>query len=393
MPYKETHFWRGLGGLILLVAGIILFAGGVGAGIWFTRNYDVVRRDAPAAGSARVDAAHGGAPDIAPAGHASTGSQPFTFRFRQGERLDYTLTAAVGGMGRDTGAASPIQMKLDSAFHLATNQVANDGSAALTLAFDRAQFAGNFMGSDYAMNVGPGGSSAEMGGRSLTGGALPPGQGGGIPPLAFFNEPIHMEVAADGRVRQVTGGAASSELVRVLPAMVHMELPGGNLREGQQWQSTLELAIPGVGVPVPCDVMNTFTGYETIGGIPCAVIAQEIVSKQENGTLIMPQGAWGEAQGFTMPGFSVTGANKVYCDTNTGHVVYGNLRLDIGIDIGKTIGEGPSTALRAIGSALGALAGDLPEFQDLTGPGGGVDLLNLKVGVDAQISLVNRSGP
>jgi hypothetical protein len=241
------------------------------------------------------------------------------------------------------------------------------------------------------MDVGPGGSTAEMGGRSLTGGQLPPGQSGGIPQLGFFNEPIQMEVDAGGRVRRVTGGGAPGELVRALPELISMEFPSGNLREGQQWQSALELAIPGIGVPVACDVTNTFTGYENIGGTPCAVIAQEIVSKQENGTLIMPQSAWGDAQGFTMPGFSVKGSNQVYCDSNTGHVVYSNMHLDIGIDIGKTLGEGPSTALRALGAALGELTGDLPEFQDMAGAGG-VDLLNLKVGVDAQLSLVNRSG-
>ena len=394
---KITKFWSGLGGVVLLMGGVLLFAGGVGAGIWFTQNFDVVRKGDPVTLDsldrpyASVAPTEGMTPAIEPADHSAERA-PFAAEFRAGERLDYTLKAAVGGMGRERGEASPVQMQLDSAFHLDTKRVGSDGSAVLTLAFDRANFAGNFMGSDYAMNVGPDGSTAEMGGRSLTGGILPPGQSGNIPQLGFFNEPIHMEVGPDGEVRRVTGGAAPGELVRVLPELISLEMPEGNLREGQQWHSPLELVIPGIGVPVPCDITNTFMGYETVAGNPCAVIAQEIVSTQENGTLAMPQGAWGEAQGFSMPGFHVNGANKAYVDTNTGQLVYSDMHLDIGIDIGKTLGDGASTALRALGAALGELAGDLPEFEDMTGPNGAIDLLNLNLGVDAQLSLVNRTG-
>lgn len=331
----------------------------------------------------------------------------FRFKFTPGETLKYRLSASIAGRGMEAIGTSPIDMNLDSAFALTTQSVDNQGYGKLRMEFGDTQARGDFMGSPFLMTRGSQGTKLEMNGMTYIDSAANKGSSAGIPQLEFFDKPIDMEVAPNGVVTAISGESGMGAIMGAAPMFTDIEFPEGELTAGTTWISQVTMPVPGFGTPIPTTIKNTFTGYKTIGNRLCAIIDQEISGKQTQGKINAPASVLGAALGFSMPEFSLDGNNKVYFDVENGQMVHSDLDLDLGIDIGKTLG-GSGDQLGGLLENLGDILGDVPEFEaygDLLpksdrrqGPANRdmkntENLLEMNVDIKAQMSLTDPPAP
>ncbi|MCC6144401.1 MAG: hypothetical protein IT368_11405 [Candidatus Hydrogenedentes bacterium] len=391
-----------------LVTGLALFAGGVAVGAWFMANFEIVpkgevARVVPPAfpdsgdtdGNATLPAPESStfSPAPAPAEMPARTGGPFTFRFKPGETLKYSLKADIDGNGLELVNPEPVKLDMDSAFTLTTKQVDRQGNGDLRMAFEYANLAGDFMGSDFDMKQSASGAVVSMNGQRLVDTQGNAAALSGIPQLAFFDKAIDMKIAPNGEVLSVSGGSGLEGLTQQLPLLTDLEFPSGDIDPGRQWESRVSLPIPGFGTPVDARVLNTFTGYKHIGPRLCAVIEQEITADQTNGSIHMPESALGSALGLSMPGFDLSGDNEVYFDVENGQLVHSEMALHMGMDLGKALGPA-GDVLGQLGTGLGDLLGDLPEFENLApkkDANGNVqqkNLLDLDLDINSTVSLI-----
>lgn len=411
---------------VALCCGALLFVAGIGFGVWFALNFRIVPKGdledmiAKTLGEgASLDgvlpgAQDGGAVDVqklleqvqkaAAASDAASdwtvskgaaekpAEGPFTFKFTPGERLHYTLTADVQGHGLELLAPEPVALKMDSAFNLVTESVDTAGNGVLELAFEHTEMKGDFMGAPFEMMQGPAGERVDTGGPDT---GLQRDMLWRIPQLQFFKTPMRMKVAPNGMVTDLAGRQGAEAAVSPLPMLTDIEFPSAQLDPGAQWDSHIDMSVPGFGAPVRVRIVNTFTGYKTIGRRVCAVIEQDLTSEETNGTLTTPAGPLGGLIGFTMPEFKLGGKNMVYFDTENGQLVHSEMDLDLGLDIGQALGETTRNQLEQLGTNLGDLLSDLPEFEHLGSGAGGKpkNLLELNVDINAAVSLTDPIAP
>ncbi|MBI5094510.1 MAG: hypothetical protein HZB26_19015 [Candidatus Hydrogenedentes bacterium] len=392
--FKTSHLALGAA-----LSGAI-FAGGIALGVWFNSHYRVVPVDQEPTLTAVAPPQGSFAPtNPAPAAARSTvpaKDGPFTFKFTPGENLTYRLDAAVSGNGLELATPEGVDMKMGSVLNLHTDEVSPDGVGTLTLAFADTQFSGDFMGQDYSMKTNPAGSKIQSGGRDVLDTAKGKGAAQGIPQLDFFNTPVHMKVARNGDVSQLSGPTGIESIITPAPALTELEFPGAALTDGAQWTSNFKLPVPGFGEAAQGKMINTFKGYVNYAGRRCGVIEQRITSAQENGALVSPKSSLGDAMNFTMPRFDLDGTSIVYFDVDNGKLVRNDLNLGVKLDIGQALG-GAGELVKGLMSQLGNLGGqELPEFQDLgkrIQEKGADDLLKLDLRIDATMALQDPPAP
>lgn len=412
--------------LFALFGGALLFICGVGFGVWFMQNFDIVpkgemmeavqrqlnesgglnkllKNTAGGAGGTqqlleevlkRQSAAPGADWELTPQA-ASSSTGPFTFRFTPGEELTYTFVANIQGEGLELVSPEPIDMDFDSGFTLTTRSVDAQGNGHLVLNFKDTAFTGDFMGSKFVMRKGEDGTELTMDGR-------PVADAVGLaafPQLNYFDEPIEMQIAPNGVVRDVSGAQVEG-LMAQLPLLTDLEFPEGDLEPGYQWESMVDMPVPGFGAPVRAQIVNTFTGYKKVGNRLCAVIDQQIKSEESGGNVLeAPKGFMGGLAGFSMPEFGLNGDNTVYFDVDNGQMIHSEMDMHMNMDLGKALGPQLSQTIENLGANMGELLGDLPEFEDLYPKNGGEKpgekkkMLELDLGIKSRVSLVNPAGP
>ncbi len=428
MSDKPRRAWMKIAALVAaLFGGALLFVFGVGFGVWFTQNFDIVPKgemleavqrqlnesgqlDAllEDAGGGRIDpqqllekvlksqSPEQGAADweLKPQ-PAQPDTGPFTFRFTPGETLKYTFQADIQGEGMELLSPEPIKMDFDSGFTLATKSVDAQGNGNLVLNFDDTALTGDFMGSRFVMRKGASGTEMTMDGRPVADavGLM------AFPQLNYFDEPIEMQIAPNGAVKDVQGAAVEG-LMAQLPLLTELEFPEGDLEPGYQWESRVDMPVPGFGVPVRANIVNTFTGYKKVGNRLCAVIDQQIKTEEGGGNVLeAPKGFFGGLSGFSMPEFGLEGDNTVYFDVDNGQMIHSEMDMDMNMDLGKALGPQLSQTIESLGQNMGGLLGDLPEFEDMFPrdkpgeTGKKRNMLELDLDIKSRVSLVDPIGP
>jgi len=379
---------------VALGAGIMggLFIGGIALGVWFTTHYRVVPVE-PNGPFASVAPSGALTPvTIPPAWGSARPAKdgPFTFKFVSGENLVYRLDAAISGNGLDLATPEGVDMKMASQMRLHTIDVASDGTGSLLLTFDDTQLSGDFMGDQYSMRTNATGSKIHSRGKDTLDTANGKGTTQGIPQLEFFKTPIHMKVARNGDVSELTGPSGIESIVSPLPALTELDFPVSTLEEGKQWTSKFNLPIPGFADAAQGQMLNTFKGYVNYAGRRCGLIEQRITSSQQNGAVLSPKSSLGEALNLSMPKFNLDGTSIVYFDVDNGKLVRNDLSLDVKLDLGQALG-GAGDLVKGLMSQLGSLGGqELPEYQDLgkrVQEKGADDLLKLNLKIDATVAL------
>jgi len=414
---------------VALCSGALLFVVGMGSGVWLALNFRIVPKgdledliaktlgegasldevlqggggvgqrklpdvqallDQVQKAAAESDAASDWA--LSKGAGETPAAGPFTFKFTPGERLHYALTADVEGHGLELLAPEPVALEMDSAFDLVTESVDTVGNGVLELAFEHTEMKGDFMGAPFEMMQGAAGERVDMGGTDT---GLQRDMLWRIPQLQFFKTPMRMKVAPNGMVTDLSGRQGAEAAVSPLPMLTDLEFPSAQLDPGAQWDSHIDMSVPGFGAPVRVRIVNTFSGYKTIGRRVCAVIEQDLTSEETDGTLTTPAGRLGGLIGFTMPEFKLGGKNMVYFDTENGQLVHSEMDVDLGLDIGQVLGETTRNELGHAGTDVGELLSDLPEFEHLdSGPGGKAkNLLELNVDINAAVSLTDPIAP
>ena len=344
--------------LIQALIGGALFVTGVGGGIWFNEHYQIVPRNyanppqtptqptidattpAPPVqttlGARARDAVPAQPTQTAPATPPPLPDGPFAYRFVPNEHLVYRLQADIEGTGLDFGQGSPVAMTMDSGLSLVTESVDGFGNGSLRLTFDEVYMGGDFMGGPFELRHGPERTVMTMDGRPLVDTAQ--GQSTkGIPQLEFFQQPIRMKVAPDGRVLNVSGGAGLGTMLSPTQMLTPTQFPSPEFREGQQWESQFNLPVPGLGAAAPARALNTFIGRRVIRGRQCAVIRQELFSSQQDGTMASPKSVLGEGMEFTMPIFEVSGENWIYFDEGNGQLVECDMDMEFTLQLGEEL--------------------------------------------------------
>lgn len=351
--------------LIAATTGLLLFAGGVCAGVWFSMHYRIVPiREADTRPPTNFITAPPGAtpPSRLPA-PADPAREPYRpvhgalgFRFTQGERLQYRLSAGIEGSGFEqiTGE-SPIDMRLDAGLTLSTESVAQDGTGSLRLDFEDVAMDGTFMGSPFQLSKRPGGASMRMDDRVLL--DTESGQSiHGIPQLEFFDRPIRMKVGPDGTVLESSAGVALDTAMVALPLLPGVEFPNAGTAPGHQWESNVALPLPGLNKPLATRILNTFEGFTTVDNRRYGVIRQELRSDAQSGAFSLPESALGEALSLPLGQLTLTGSNLVYFEAETGRLASSEMDLDLGLELGGPL-QGFADLLGAYGSLLGELEG------------------------------------
>lgn len=336
------------------LVAIALFAGGVAGGIWFSQNYRIVpadqagapRESRPAATPAEegwqlaeTQAQLLSAPQ---AGHSAAALQPnrpkgpFAYKFTPNEKLHYRLDANIAGEGYELLTPSGVGTQFSSDLQLVTESIDSAGNGKLRLDFNRADMNGEFMGGPFELHYGPERTYMYMSGRRLVDTAE--GESAkGIPQLEFFQQPIRMDVAPDGTVLRVAGGAGMSQMLSPAALIAPAPFPDPEMPIGSSWDSDFTLPVPGLGTAAPAKAHNTLTGYQNVAGRRCAVVRQDLTSAQQDGTLDSPSSILGDAMQFTMPVFELTGTNMIYFDTDSGHLVHTDMDLHFELVIGEEL--------------------------------------------------------
>ncbi len=370
----------GLKVFALLCTGLVLLTGGVSGGYWFARNYEIVPKAPLQADSATYDTtsplgsplpsssttqrslAREGAGDDTSA-HTSTTPDaplqargPFSYRFKPGEQLVYTLNTNIAGEGMEMLAPSGVLMDFDSLLTLTTKSVDRSGNGTLVLAFEETSLQGDFMDSPYEMQVDPNQARISQQNKPILDVAQGLGSVMGIPQLEFFQAPITMKVAPGGAVLDVSNSQGLAAMLAAAPSLASIEFPQGPVATGDQWESNIALPVPGFGQAAQSRIVNTLVGYEYVGDRICGVIEQEFLADQANGTVNMPESSLGEALQLSMPIFQLEGTNRVYFDTEQGQLVKADLDLNLLMNFSQMLGNS-SGGLGALLGSLGPLLG------------------------------------
>jgi hypothetical protein len=394
---SATAVWKFV---VAMVLGAMLFVGGLGAGIYFATHYQIVPVGEPVEKYASVPDLRGAELErVLPSGGLTEPVKrragpiedgPFTFRFTPGEKLNYNLSANIGGQGQesDIQGVSPINMAMNSVMSLTTDSVDEEGTAALTMKFEQSSLQGDWMGSPFSMSTGNGETFMRNNGRTLIDSKNGTGSNKGVPQLEFLNTPINMKVAKNGEVEDVSGYKGIGSILSQLPMAANLEFPQSELNPQTQWESTLKLPIPGFAQPADARILNTFTGYQTVDGRKCGVIDQKILSFQTNGQLDSPESVFGEAMGFSMPNFVLDGGTTVYFDVDNGQLVRSDMDLDVTLEIGKALGEHGEVVQDFLRDLIATSTEDLPEFDDIREKAkSGANLLDFQTHVQATMQL------
>lgn len=396
-PLDKPSPWRHA---LWAVPIVLLVFVGFCLGVWFTSNYQIVpvgdsRMDSvdPAGQFAQTATQSSGAlsptspaeaipEQSASAEPAEFPEGPFKFRFVPEEVTYYRLDTTISGQGADTGMASDVYLDFDSDFSLYTKSVDNRGVADMRLLFENAALTGNFLGSPFEMGYAPDRTFVYDGQRTYD-----TAQGADlstVPQIKFFEEPITMRVAPNGQVLDVGGQSGMAGMLKAIPTLSRVEFPEEGVPESGQWESRIQMPVPGFGQAVDTRIVNKLIGYEYVGSRYCAVIRQEFGAAQSGGTLDSPEGAFGEAMQFSMPLFDLRGTNTVYFDVLNGQMVHTVLDLDLLMNIGSVLGESAGI-LSQLGQGL--LGGNAEGLEDLLGPEPAqANLLDLSVKISGAIS-------
>ena len=373
---------RVIGGTIASV----VVAGAVAAGVWLASNFRVVPAGEPTSFFRLAD----GTDEPV----AEGGAGPFAFRFAAGERTTYSLNAMVGGQGIDMGDTSDVDLQMSSYMHLDTESVDRRGNASLQLSFDETTMQGSFMDSPFAMFSGASGATVQNAGQTVVDTTQGIGSTDNIPQLAFLRTPVKMKVTSSGEVTHLSGPKGIGALLGEMPLYSELDFPSDRMKEGSQWTSDFAMPIPGFAQPAKASIENRFIGYEDYAGRRCGVIEQTIRSSQEQGTLDSPESVFGEAMGFSMPNFKLSGESIVYFDVDNGKLVYNDMNLNVKLEIGQALG-GAGAAISGMFEQMGSLINeDLPEFEGFgKKKEGQKNLLDLDLDVHATLALTEQVSP
>lgn len=367
---------------LLFLLGMII---GVSAGLWYNGRRAATVGPAPELGQAAQ------LPEAAPpAGQATPPAPPvslkgpFHYAFTPEELLLYRIDTAISGQGQDAGIASDVFLNFVGDYSLFTKSVDASGTADLRLLFEDVSLQGNFMDSPFEMGFNQNRAYFYDGRTTMDTQTDPSVQQ--IPQLAFFKEPIAMRVAPTGEVLSLSGAQGISGMLTSIPAFTRIEFPDKELEQGAQWESRIQMPIPGFGAGVDTVIKNTLAGYQYVSTHNCAVIVQDFGGSQAGGVLDSPAGPMGEAMQFSMPLFDLRGQNTIYFDVATGKMVHTVIDLDLVLNIG---------------SALGNIAGVFQDLSKALQEGGLTDsptpgeqgapqqnLLDLALGIEGAITLI-----
>ena len=312
---------------------------------------------------------------------------PFAYRFTPGEVLIYALEARAGGSGFEQGAPGSIGLFMAYKMYVTTEEVDRKGVATLRLDFDDVIMRGNFMGEEVDLMMrGDDATFTRSGQRQVNtfqGDSIE-----GIPQLEFFKEPIRMRVAPNGVVLEVSGPKGFEKILSPAQSLVPVNFDKPALEINDSWTNEFKMPIPGLGIPATAIATSTLLGYETVDGRNCGVILQHLDSTQMDGTLDSPSSAMGEAMGFTMPRFLLSGDNKIYFDTDTGHLVRSDISVHFAIEIGEE--------LKTLTDSIGTYTKLLDEIDNLgvrgsprtTAPEEDSSLLDFGVDIIATLQLI-----
>lgn len=395
---SHRQIWSLLTGLFLVIAGLVV---GVVGGVWFTTHYRIVplelvgtfQSTSPPA-SALVDSSPGSdgsmgvLPAEAPKPHTSG---PFAFKFTPGETLSYRLQASITGQGFESIGPSDINMALDGDMSLTTERVDASGNGELTLRYDRMAVDGNFMGSPFQLEhrrdaaSGAQQASIRLNGNTTINTTQNPGSAKHVPQLEFLAEPIRMSVAPNGQVLRTSGGAGWGEALKELPGVIPVEFPEGELPQGLTWDSQFAMPVPGIAQPITAKMRNTVIGYQYVGPHYCAVIQQDIDSRQTDGRLVSPKSSMGDEAAFKMPLFDLTGRNMVYFDVQRGQLVRSESDLRFDLKIGSMLKQTAqvfSTAASDLSRIFGGPSSQGNNLDDVLG-----DLLPKDDSLDLSVAI------
>jgi hypothetical protein len=409
--------------LSFVVAGILLFVGGIVFGIWFATNFQIVPRgDLGKMMKETLDknpelsklmAKEGG--DVSQALDKVLGSQPsavkelaqqmlkqqtkasgpFTFKFKPGERLEYALSATMAGEGMEALGTSPANLDLGGKFDLVTESVDEAGNGILRMQFKGTKLVGDVMGSPISLTQDvPVPPTPDAGA-----GATPQQQDQllALPLLGFLNTPVRMSVAPNGAARELPDASRPSPMIEELPMLTNIEFPSPDMQPGTQWESNFNMTVPGSSTPVRVRLVNTFTGYKAIGQRMCAVIDQKVSSERTPAAaaqLGSATDALGMVMGIKPPQIDLSGGNTIYFDTDNGQLVHSEMDLGMHVDISNSLGAA-GKILGNLGQGLQGILGDSPESGKGSPPAQGQkpeDLLNLNMKINAAVSLVDPAG-
>lgn len=411
--------------LMMLIAGGILLAVGLGLGFWFATRYDISisRRGAqnaallPAAPAqedswARTRPAAPGRPAAPPRDTAAapqtlvtgdalwpldpseqyqgTADGPFAFKFTRDETLRYRVASEIRGTGMEGLTNSGVLMDFESGMSLHTRDVDQAGNALLRMTFDQSSLRGRFMDEQFSMEVTPNDAQVSHGEQTPVDTRRGVGSTQGIPQLEFLQEPVDMVVAPNGQVLKLANTKNIGAMLAAIPNFATLEFPGGSVVQGQQWESRIALPVPGFGTPAEARLLNTFVGYQQVNGRLCGVIQQQFLSEQTGGTLNAPESALGEALSLKMPTFQITGNNRVFFDTANGQLVLANMDLDLRMDFAQMLGNLSSVLGGLLSNPDALLGGSASGVEDLLGTGAGESssLLSLDLNILGSMELV-----
>jgi hypothetical protein len=376
--------------IVALVAGVLLvFAVGAGTGIWFTKNFQIVRIDTPEAVAPAVAApAEVVQEQVVETPLANTAPKgPFSYQFTQNENLRYTMKARVEGTGTEGFSPEDVNLFMSADMNLTTQAVDDSGNADIRFSFDRVDMAGTFMGFPVEMSKSPERTrmSVDQGQPLDTDQGSPTS---GIPQLEFFDTPIDMKVGPDGRVLSVRGGTGFEGMISPDALVAPIEFPDPEMAPGYSWTTEYDMPVPGLGTAAKTKAVNTFRGYEEIGGRRLAVIDQEMSSRQYGGTMNSPESIFGEGMGFTVPTFEVRGNNTIYFDVEKGQLVKTDMNVDFDLELGEQ--------MQAIAGLLGAYGNLLNEVEGGQGNRPSPEepkksLLDLGLNIKASMELVDEA--
>jgi len=293
-------------------------------------------------------------------------SGPFSYRFEHGETLVYRMNAVADGLGFDTGDSDSVGLSLNSDLILYTTGIDGRGNAEMLASFDNLDMTGTYMGETVELYKRDGATSWSMGEHTAVNTAVGDSIDG-IPQLEFYNQPIAMTVAPNGHVLKVDGPKGFDQLMSPSDMIEMASFPSANLLVGDEWVSEFNLPIPGLDTPPKAAAQNTLMGYEYVGEHYCGVIRQVLTSDQIDGSITSPSSVLGDAMGFSMPVFSVTGINTIYFDVNSGHLIYTDIDMNLELEIGAELK--PAAAMfGAIGSLLEEVEGGAKAPRELVDP-------------------------
>lgn len=282
-PQGKQNLLRAAAVVACIGTGLFLFAAGIAFGIWFAANFRIVPRgdmgkmvkealdqnpdlakllasENPEV-SQTLDKLLGSKPspakDLAQQllKQQSASGGPFTFKFRPGERLEYTLSASMKGQGKEAASTAPVTFNLGGKFDLVTESVDESGNGVLRMAFKDTALEGDMMGTPF----------------TLTQNVQPPAQPGNaqekqpqlkddklaLPLLNFLNEPIRMSVAPNGAARELTGASRTNPMIQEIPLLTSIEFPRPDMEPGTQWESYFNMSVPGSANPMRMRLVNT----------------------------------------------------------------------------------------------------------------------------------------